>query len=320
MTILPEVNFSVELGPKSNQILLVEDKPDDIRLIGDMLADQPVGTYKIQQAGRIHEALMHLHEERFAAVLLDLFLPDSRSLHTFKHVMTAAPDLPVIILTGLAEEALASQAVQSGAQDFLVQEELTSALLVRAIRSAIGRKRSGSERYFAACHDLLTKLPNRLLFQDRLAQTLGRARRNQIAKQAKWKVAVLRLDLDRFHTVNDRLGHVEGSCLLQDVADRLRNRFRKADTTARTGSDEFSLLFEGLESNEEAILLAKKVRSVFQKPFLLTDQAIMVTVSIGIGIFPDQGESAESLLQNAGMAMHRAQRYGNCYYCFTPWG
>ncbi len=320
MTILPEVNFSVESGPESNQILLVEDKPDDIRLIGDMLADQPPGTYEIQQASRIHEALIHLHEERFAAVLLDLFLPDSRGLHTFKHVMTAAPDLPIIILAGLAEEVLASQAVQSGAQDYLVKEELTSALLVRAIRSAIGRKRSESERYFAACHDLLTKLPNCLLFQDRLAQTLERARRNQIEKQAKWKVAVPRLDLDHFHTVNDQLGYMEGSFLLQNVADRLRDSLRNIDTVARTGPDEFSLLFEGLESNDEAILLAKKIQSIFQKPFLLTDQAIMVTVSIGIGIFPDQGKDVESLLQNASLAMRRARRYGNCYYCFTPWG
>jgi diguanylate cyclase (GGDEF)-like protein len=133
-------------------------------------------------------------------------------------------------------------------------------------------------------------------------------------------VAVLLLDLDHFRSVNDHLGHVEGSFLLQNVADRLRNCFRKADTIARTGSDEFTLLFESLESNEEATQLAKKVQSVFQKPFLLNDQAIMVTVSIGIGIFPDQGEDAESLLRNTGLAMRRARRYGNCYYCFTPWG
>ena len=192
--------------------------------------------------------------------------------------LTAAPDLPIIILTKLAEEALASQAVQNGAQEYLVKEELTSVLLLRAIRSAIGRRRSESERYFAASRDPLTRLPNRLLFQDRLAHTLERARRDQIKKNAKWKVAVLLLDLDHFRSVNDQLGHVEGSFLLQNVADRLRNCFRKVDTIARTGSDEFTLLFESLESNEEAIQLAKKVQLVFQKPFLLNDQAIMVTV------------------------------------------
>jgi diguanylate cyclase (GGDEF)-like protein len=320
MTILPAVDFNAGTGPDTNQILLVEDEPDEIRLMGDMLAGQPKGTYEIQLASRVHEALIYLHEERFAAVLLDLFLPDSSGMHTFKHVLTAAPDLPIIIITGMAEQALASQAVQGGAQEYLVKEEMTSALLLRALRSAIGRMRSESDRYFAASYDPLTKLPNRLLFQDRLAHTLERARRDQIKKNAKWKVAVLLLDLDHFRTVNDRWGHVEGSILLQNVAERLRNCFRKADTVARTGSDEFTLLFESLESNEEAIQLAKKVQSVFQKPFLLNDQAIMVTVSIGIGIFPDQGKDVESLLQNASLAMRRARRYGNCYYCFTPWG
>jgi diguanylate cyclase (GGDEF)-like protein len=319
MEILADTNFNSDLETGSRHILLVEQEPEDLRRMGDLLADQSEGPFEIQQASRMGEALVRLHEERYAAVLLDLFLPDSRGLRTFQHVMTAAPSLPIIILTGQAQEGLASLAVQNGAQDYLVKEQLTSVLLMHSIQSAIGRTRSERDRFLAASYDPLTKLPNRFLFQEMLVHALEHARRDQVRKNSNWKVAVLQFDLDHFRTINDRLGHVEGSSLVQTVANQLRNRFRRADTLARTGIDEFSLLCENLESNEEAILIAKKVQSNFQKPILLHEQAIMVTASIGIAIFPDQGENAEALLRNTDLAMRRARRYGNCYYCFTPW-
>lgn len=155
-----------------------------------------------------------------------------------------------------------------------------------------------------AYHDPLTQLPNRVLFHDRLNLALAKARRNQE------KVAVLFLDLDRFKLVNDMLGHVMGDCLLKEVALRLSKCMRKSDTIARLGGDEFTLLIPEVNHVEDAARIAQKILDVLHEPFYINGHEFHVSASIGISLYPEDGDDAETLMRHADMAMYRAKEQG----------
>ena len=163
--------------------------------------------------------------------------------------------------------------------------------------------------------DSLTKLPNRLLALDRLSQALVRARRK---KQA---VAVLYIDLDRFKMVNDTLGHPVGDELLVEAARRLVSSVRESDTVARLGGDEFLIILQDLqdESQQQIITLARKVLELFSAPFTFEGMEAFITASIGITIYPDDGNDVTVLLRNADAAMYKAKGgERNAFRFFTP--
>ncbi len=164
-----------------------------------------------------------------------------------------------------------------------------------------------------ALTDELTGLPNRRLLSDRLSQALAiAARESQI-------VAVLYVDLDGFKLVNDSLGHTIGDALLGQVAERLGLRIRKADTLSRIGGDEFTVLLTRLHAKEEAELVAKSLLNVLSTPFSIDEHTITISASVGISMFPENGENAADLLQHADSAMYSAKRNGkNRYMYFTP--
>src|SRR5262245_57157263 len=161
------------------RVLLVEDNPADARLVQELLRDAGVKTCELVHVGRLEAALGALREDVFDAVLLDLGLPEAQGLESLTPISNAPPDVPIVVLSGRADEGIAIQAVQLGAQDYLVKGSKDGHGLVRTVRYAIERKRS--EEYFVhvANHDALTNLPNRRLFVDRLSQALMRARRNR---------------------------------------------------------------------------------------------------------------------------------------------
>jgi diguanylate cyclase (GGDEF)-like protein/PAS domain S-box-containing protein len=164
-----------------------------------------------------------------------------------------------------------------------------------------------------AYHDELTGLPNRLLFADRFAQTLDHVRRTGKT------VALLFLDLDRFKTINDTLGHATGDRLLQDVTERLCQSLRGGDTVARFGGDEFIVLASGIEKGEDAAYIAEKLLQLLQPPFKLAPHELSITTSIGIALYPDDGTDIETLVKNADTALYRAKERGrNCYQLYSP--
>lgn len=166
-----------------------------------------------------------------------------------------------------------------------------------------------------AHHDILTGLPNRLLFNDRLSQTLVKARRNHA------RVAVCFLDLDHFKLVNDTLGHAMGDEVLKLSAQRLRDAVRLVDTVARLGGDEFVILLEDVNGVDDAALVAGKILSLFADPIVLGDKRVMVGTSIGISLFPDDAQDAETLLRHADAAMYVAkQRGSNQFNCYSAPG
>ncbi|HEX5684029.1 MAG TPA: EAL domain-containing protein [Ideonella sp.] len=166
------------------------------------------------------------------------------------------------------------------------------------------RKQAETALRYAAHHDALTGLANRSLLHERLEHGIQRAARDRS------KVAVLFMDLDRFKHVNDSLGHSAGDVLLRACADRLRDSVRESDTVARFGGDEFVLILEGLNSAAEVIAPLTKVLSRFNLPFEVNGRELPTTASVGISIFPDDGQDVEALLMNADAAMYRAKEKG----------
>ncbi len=166
-----------------------------------------------------------------------------------------------------------------------------------------------------AHHDILTGLPNRLLFNDRLSQTLVKAQRNNA------RVAICFLDLDHFKLVNDTLGHAMGDEVLKRSAQRLRESVRLGDTVARLGGDEFVILLEDVNGVDDAALVAGKILSRFAKPIQLDDKRVMIGTSIGISVYPDDAGDGEALLRHADAAMYVAKQQGsNRYHCYASPG
>jgi diguanylate cyclase (GGDEF)-like protein/PAS domain S-box-containing protein len=170
------------------------------------------------------------------------------------------------------------------------------------------RKRAEEQIEFHAYHDVLTNLPNRKLFTDRLTQTLSRARRS------KKPLAVMFVDLDHFKSINDTLGHEAGDELLLQMARRLRENVRDDDTVARLGGDEFTIILAELRHPEDAISVAEKLIKAVEQPLTISGTSIEVSASIGIALYPDDGADAESLLRNADSAMYRAKEAGRNNY------
>lgn len=167
-------------------------------------------------------------------------------------------------------------------------------------------------KYLAMC-DSLTDLPNRRVFQDRLAQAILRAARDNE------KVAVLLIDLDRFKQVNDLLGHRVGDALLREVAQRVDGCLRKSDTLARIGGDEFTVLLNPVESVDAAEMVLRRIVQALQAPLTILDHKIVVSASIGLSVYPEHGEDPATLVRNADLAMYHAKRRGkNGWHTYVP--
>jgi diguanylate cyclase (GGDEF)-like protein/PAS domain S-box-containing protein len=171
-------------------------------------------------------------------------------------------------------------------------------------------KQSQEQLDFLAHHDPLTELPNRLLFNARLEHSIQRAHRE--GRQ----LAVLFLDLDHFKNVNDTLGHPVGDQLLQSVAREVAAQVRAEDTLARLGGDEFTLLLEDVDGPHSVMIVAQKLLDLFTRPMTVKEHELFTTVSIGISLYPGDGEDVATLVRNADAAMYQAKARGRNTYQF----
>nr|WP_217705364.1 bifunctional diguanylate cyclase/phosphodiesterase [Peristeroidobacter soli] len=183
----------------------------------------------------------------------------------------------------------------------------------RSRQHAIALEDANARLRHLATHDSLTELPNRLLLDDRLSQAITYAERRE------GRIAVLVLDLDRFKTINDSLGHHGGDELLKEVANRLRDTLRKSDTLARTGGDEFVLIADEINGQADVEILAQRLLACFVKPFHILSVDIHTAPSIGISMYPSDGARPEELVVAADAAMYHSKKVGgNTYSFFTP--
>src|ERR1051326_3184827 len=251
------------------KVLLVEDNDVDAQLTQDLLSEWSSEEFHVIRAKTLGEGLTYLSRERFDAVLLDLSLPDAFGLPTVRQIHATSPTIPVVVLSGVSDQSLALQAVQQGAQDYLVKGQGHPELLARAVRYAIERKRTEERLTYLAQYDQLTGLVNRSLFRDRLVQAMARS------KRLPQPIGLMLLDLDCF-----------------------------------TGGDEFTIILEGVTSEQNILVVANRITESIATTFELQGHHISVGVSIGITIYPHDDHPVDDLLKHADTAMYRAKRQG----------
>lgn len=294
------------------KLLLVEDDNIDAHLTQDILAEWSIEQFDITHVTRLSEAFASLGRSHYDAILLDLSLPDAYGISALKQVQATSPTIPIIVLSSVSDQTLSIQAVQQGAQDYLVKGQGHPDLLARAIRYAIERKRAEERMTYLAQYDQLTGLVNRTLFRDRLIQAMARSKRLQRP------LGLMLLDLDRFKSVNDTLGHSAGDLLLKLVADRLRTCVREIDTVARMGGDEFTIILEGCLSEQDMAVVAQRITGALGEPFDLGQRQTSIGVSIGITVYPSDDHDVDDLFKHADTAMYQAkQQGGNSFHFYA---
>jgi diguanylate cyclase (GGDEF)-like protein len=263
-------------------------------LIGTRLATVP------DQA----EALEYLAHNPVSCLVLDATGPDADPLAAVTRLANAYPDVPLVAIGADADPTVAVAVVQAGAQDYLVAGQIEPAVLERAIRHAIDRNRTRMELRHLALHDHLTGVANRSLFADRLAQALKRGDRTAAG------VAVLFVDVDGFRRVNDNLGHAAGDDALRTLAARMRDAIRPADTLARFGGDEFTVLCEDVPDREPALEIARRVVEVISAPLQVSGAEVVLHASVGVAVDFAGDATGDHLIRDANSAMYHAKHRG----------
>jgi diguanylate cyclase (GGDEF)-like protein/PAS domain S-box-containing protein len=177
------------------------------------------------------------------------------------------------------------------------------------VRDVTTLKKAQEMVKFMAFHDPLTGLPNRALFKDRLKMAIARAKRG--GKQ----IAVMMLDLDKFKSINDRYGHETGDMLLKAVAERLQDTMRKSDTVARMGGDEFIAIIPEMDKTSDIAVVAEKIINLFHVPFECNGSSLPSSTSIGVAVYPEDGEHGEALIRCADIAMYNVKAHGGNNFC-----
>ncbi len=226
--------------------------------------------------------------------------------------------VPFIVITEKGGMEPFVSLVKRGVSDFVVKDDLKSLAptIERELRcSRLRREISRNEEEIRrlANYDSMTNLPNRRLLIERLTHGIKRAKRQ------KYLCSVLFLDLDNFKSVNDEFGHHRGDALLQETAQRLQSCIRESDTAARTGGDEFIIVLEDVDNENRGARVADNILDALRRPFILGDDEAVVSASIGIAVYPFDGDDAKTLLVRADVAMYQVKNEGrNGFKMFKP--
>ncbi len=279
--------------------LLIESDEGYLDELREGLSEAHVQDLELEWVGELSQALARLSHGGFDAILLCLDLPDSQGMVTFDRLYAFTPDVPIIVLADELDEDAAVSMVQAGAQDYLVKREIGAAMLVRSLRHAIERHRLYSALRSLSLIDDLTGLYNRRGFTDLGEQYLKLARRSGRG------VTMVYLDLDRFKTINDSLGHHVGDRALLKIADILRATFRRSDIVARLGGDEFGVL--ALEAADESSeLLVQRLRDQVVDFNESSPEPYQLSISIGMAHHVDDPRvRLEDMVAEADSAMYR---------------
>ena len=293
------------------KILHVEDNAKDALLLKESLRGSLDSTiiFNVSHVSDLASAIDVLRQENYSAVLLDLNLPDGYGIDTLKSFKQHYPEIPIIVMTGDHSEGQGIAALREGAQEYMLKDNMNSAVLRQIIQSSILRKKFENELYRKAHYDDLTGLPNKLSFED-IAQTmLERARR--------WnrREALLFVDLDKFKAINDTYGHDAGNFVLQETSKRMRSVLRNSDVLARYAGDEFVIYMDSdgnspLE-DEHCVLAAQKIVKAVSAPYIYESQKMHIGCSLGIAIYPDAGQTYADLMKTADTAMYKAKNDPN---------
>jgi len=333
-----------ELPNDAERILVLDDETHIRKILCEALGDE----YKCQAASSAEEGLQILKAKEFALVISDITMPGISGLEMVPQILALNPDTVVIMMSGAQTIDTAIDSLRVGAFDYLTKpfdlrhveaavrraldhhdlrlakrryesqledkvRERTAELLktTKALQEQITeRNRAEEQLNYLAYHDVLTTLPNRSLFKDRLAQAL------LVAERDRQMLAVLLLSLDQFKNVSDTLGPAMADQLICDVAERLKSGIREGDTLAYRGGEEFVLLLTQGTGADDAVGIARRVQLILEPRIDLDGHQVHLTASIGIGLSPVDGQDDESLMKNAGAALFQAKEHGGNTYRF----
>ena len=284
-------------------VLLVEDNPGDVRLLQELLRDGPsAAAFTLEHCADLEAGLERPDSVSPSIVLLDLGLPDSQGLDTFRLMRQRFPDVPIVVLSGETDEAVALGAVQEGAEDFLLKQDLNPRLLARTLRYSIERHELKEQLQYLATHDPLTGTYNRRYFNSSIEAELARSQRYS------HPIGFLMIDVNRFKEINDRHGHQIGDAVLKQVAGFLVSQLRAVDLVVRYGGDEFLLVLP--ETNGEADEVAARLRrgsSELTQAHPALDAPI--TLSVGASHWdPQSSQSITEVLAEADERMYEDKR------------
>lgn len=287
---------------KPVKVLVVEDSPTDALLLREALTDECSMQFQTAHAETLSDALRCLQEKNFDLILLDLGLPDSQGLDTFARMHDQAPQIPIIVLTGLDDDSLAIQAVKEGAQDFLTKGRVDRYWLVRNIRHALERHQMYLEVHALSLTDGLTGLYNRRGFVTLSEQQL------KVARHSQRGLILVYADLDRLKQINDTFGHQVGDEALVRTAETLERTFRASDILGRIGGDEFAAL--AIRGSDEAVqAIPQRLQKIVTEYNAAAPRPYHLSVSIGAMYFdPLEGLSVEDMMRKADEAMYRQKR------------
>lgn len=295
-------------------ILIVDDQEVNVRLLEQILRESG---YRRLTSTMDPYAVCDLHRaNRYDLILLDLEMPGRDGFQVMEALKKDETDadgyFPILVITAHPDHKL--RALASGAKDFIskpfdlmeVRTRIHNMLEVRLLYKQLEHQNQALETL--ALHDPLTGLPNRRLLMDRMALGIAHAQRNRS------NMAVVYLDLDGFKEINDTLGHDGGDTLLKMVADRLVGAVRQEDTVARVGGDEFVIALAELSHGDDVDELVSKVLQAVSQPCSIQGSSVNVTASVGVSVYPVHGDSVETLLKSADLALYEAKGAGKNDY------
>jgi diguanylate cyclase (GGDEF)-like protein len=310
-------------SPETQKLLIIDDEEQIRRLLFDLFSN----LYDCYEAASAEEALAALSEQTFDLVISDIDMGGMSGLELVPRVHSIAPDTVVVMISGNQDIEFAIRALRVGAFDYI-----TKPIDIRHVEASVERALNHSKllqekrRYkeqledllqqrtaqvdWLAYYDTVTQLPNRALFEDRVTQAVS------IAKATGQSLGVLFISLDQFKKVNDSLGHGPGDSLLREFAARLKSCISKSDTVARFGNDEFALLRTQINGTKDLIETIGSLSQVLKFAFDLPGHELYATTSVGVSLFPMDGEDCQTLLKNAGAALYKAKRSGGANYQF----
>ena len=303
-----------QLSDTNNHFLMAEDDPVDAEVFTEMLNTAFDGRYSVVCVDRFEKTVKALDEGNFEALILDMNLPDRSGVENVSQLGKIYPSLPIIVLTGNEDHELAIDSLQNGAQDYLSKNKVTPEILQQSLRYAKERKqielrlkdalnevsRKNGLLQVRANHDTLTGLANRSYFRDVALRNITRA------KRLSQKIGLLYFDIDEFKKINDTYGHLLGDELLKQVAVRLKLVIREADFLARIGGDEFVIITDVIEREDEVYPILQRIQDQFEKPFKVINHELQITSSIGISYYP-HAENLDMLIKQADRAMYQAK-------------
>lgn len=286
------------------RILLVEDNAGDARLFAETIKEARAFQFELIHRATIDGALALLAQGTPDMIVLDLGLPDGGGVEAIHKVQRAATEVPLVVLTGHDDEGAAIEALHAGAQDYLIKGQMSTSLLVRALRYAFERHGMQMALRKESTIDELTGLANRRGFL-MLAEQHA-----MLAKRTGETFVVAFIDMDRLKPINDTLGHQAGDAAIVEIADVLRACFRNSDILGRLGGDEFALLMPARADCTEE-LIRHRLQQELHKRNALPDRRYALCVSVGmVTSNPQQPSSVEEMLAQADALMYEEKQRG----------